>query len=420
MYLMAGSGETPGPTVKVWMGEGEVLACARSGMHTGFFSRDHSPRWGLLFWPQVIMVQDINTKYMEKALELAAKGLGRTSPNPAVGAVVVKEGRIIGEGYHKKAGTAHAEVVALQQAGSAAEGADLYVTLEPCNHYGKTPPCTEAIINAGIKRVFAAVLDPNPLVAGKGINRLREAGVEVFTGIMEEKASALNEFFFKFITRGLPFVALKIAMTLDGKIAAETSDSRWITGEDARTYVHELRNIYDAVLTGSGTVIKDDPMLNTRLERDDIRDPVRLIVDSRLRIPLSAKVFKTASRQKTIVYTTAQGSRARAEELRAAGVEVVVTGEKAGHVDIVEMLRDAAERGITSVMVEAGSGLNGCLLENKLVDKVYWFIAPKIIGGKTAPGPAEMAGRERMADALMLSRIKVEQFGNDVLITGYL
>lgn len=360
------------------------------------------------------------TTYMKRALKLAAMALGRTSPNPVVGAVIVKDGQIIGEGFHRLAGTEHAEIVALREAGEAAEGAELYVTLEPCNHKGKTPPCTEAIIKAGIKKVYAATLDPNPLVSGKGVKKLTSVGIDVKVGLLEKEAQQMNEFFFKYITKGRPFVALKTAMTLDGKIAAPTGDSKWITNEKSREYVHGLRDIYDAILVGIGTVLKDDPLLNTRLTKKNRRDPVRLVMDGSLEIPLDSQIVLTAKQQKVILYTCSRADRTKIEELQSRGVEVVVLGEFANIVPMDEVLKDVAQRGLMSVMIESGGRINAHALENNYVDKVYWFVAPKIIGGEQAPSPVGGKGLERMADAKTLKNIEIKHFDDDLLIIGYL
>lgn len=360
------------------------------------------------------------TTYMKRALKLAAMALGRTSPNPVVGAVIIKDGQIIGEGFHRLAGTEHAEIVALREAGEAAEGAELYVTLEPCNHKGKTPPCTEAVIKAGIKKVYAATLDPNPLVSGKGVKKLTSAGIDVSVGLLEREAQQMNEFFFKYITKGRPFVALKTAMTLDGKIAAPTGDSKWITNEKSREYVHGLRDIYDAVLVGIGTVLKDDPLLNTRLTKKNRRDPVRLVMDGSLEIPLESQIVRTAKQQKVILYTCSRADRTKIEELQSLGVEVVVLGEFANIVPMDEVLKDVAQRGLMSVMIESGGRINAHALENNYVDKVYWFVAPKIVGGEQAPSPVGGKGIDRMEEAKKLKNIEIKHFDDDLLIIGYL
>jgi diaminohydroxyphosphoribosylaminopyrimidine deaminase/5-amino-6-(5-phosphoribosylamino)uracil reductase len=254
---------------------------------------------------------------------LAKKAQGRTNPNPMVGAILVRDGSIVGEGYHKKAGTPHAEVHALNAAGEQARGSVLYVTLEPCSHFGRTPPCAEAVVKAGVKRVVAAILDPNPKVAGRGIEILKKAGVQTKVGVLENEARRLNEVFFKYIKTGLPFVALKTAMSLDGKIAAGSGDSKWITNERSREYVHYLRNVYDAILVGIGTVLKDNPRLNTRLDILDKRDLVRVVIDGNLDIPYDSNIVQTAGEQRTIVFTSAASPEEKLEQLNNYGIEII-------------------------------------------------------------------------------------------------
>ncbi|MBE3580753.1 MAG: bifunctional diaminohydroxyphosphoribosylaminopyrimidine deaminase/5-amino-6-(5-phosphoribosylamino)uracil reductase RibD [Thermoanaerobacteraceae bacterium] len=354
--------------------------------------------------------------FMRRALELARRGLGRTAPNPAVGAVVVRSGEIVGEGYHQRAGSPHAEVHALREAGDRARGSTLYVTLEPCCHYGKTPPCTEAIIAAGVKKVVAAMIDPNPKVAGRGLRRLREAGVEVEVGLLEKEARRLNEAFIKYMTTGLPWVTLKMALTLDGKIATRTGASRWITGEVSRRKAHELRNTYDAVLVGIGTVLADDPELTTRLPGG--RDPVRVILDSRLRLPLNARVVNLKSSAPTLVATTEEAPQERREELARAGIETMVLPAKEGRVSWPALLENLARRQITSVLVEGGAEVNGSALAHGVVDRVIAFIAPKIFGGREAPGAVAGLGVCRPEEAWELEEVEVEPSGEDIMITG--
>ncbi|PKM88904.1 MAG: riboflavin biosynthesis protein RibD [Firmicutes bacterium HGW-Firmicutes-12] len=359
----------------------------------------------------------MDSNFMRLALELAGKARGRTSPNPLVGAVVVKDGRIIGRGYHKKAGTDHAEVHALLEAGDKAEGADLYVTLEPCNHYGRTPPCTESIIRAGIKRVFIALQDPNPLVSGQGIQKLRSCGIEVYERIMEEEAKLQNEVFLKYISTKLPFVALKTAISLDGKIATETGDSKWITGEEARFHGHMLRNTYDAIMVGIGTVVADNPSLTCRLPNGDGRDPVRIIVDSKLSISLEAQVLHHNSSAPTLVATTAQASKDRIKAVEKwARVLIVNDGPL---VSLQDLLRNLGEQEISSVLVEGGGHLNGSFLREQLVDKFYFYVAPKLIGGARAPGPFQGNGILELENAVEISKLSLKPLGNDILFTGY-
>ena len=355
--------------------------------------------------------------FMREALLLAQNALGRTSPNPLVGAVIVQEGRVVGAGWHRKAGTPHAEVHALAMAGELSRGATAYVTLEPCSHYGRTGPCAKALVEAGVKRVVVPVLDPNPLVAGKGKALLEAAGVEVTVGVLAEEARQINEAYFKWVTQKMPFVTLKTAMTLDGKIATAAGKSQWITGEAARQRVHEMRDVADAIVVGIGTVLADDPSLTTRLADHTGRNPVRVIVDSRARTPLTAKVVQDGA-AKTLVAVARTASEERCAALRAAGVEVVRAGE-GERVDLAALMRLLAARDFTSVFVEGGGTLNFSLLAEGLVDKVHAFIAPKIVGGREALTPVEGAGVGELADAVELTNLTMEQVGADVLITGY-
>ncbi|QGP92998.1 Riboflavin biosynthesis protein RibD [Neomoorella glycerini] len=361
-----------------------------------------------------------DVEYMRRALKLARQGLGRTSPNPAVGAVIVRDGRVVGEGYHQQAGTPHAEVHALQAAGEAARGATLYVTLEPCCHYGRTPPCTEAIITAGIRRVVAAMADPNPKVAGGGFQALRRAGIEVETGLLEDEARRLNEAFIKYITTGLPWVTLKMALTMDGKIATRTGASRWITGPAARQKAHELRDTHDAILVGIGTVLADDPELTTRLPGGKGRDAVRVILDSHLRLPLTARVLNLASPAPTLVATTAAAPGEARQQLAARGIEVIVLPAEDGRVAWQPLLAELARRQLTSILVEGGARVNATALAAGVVDKVVAFIAPKIFGGINAPGPVGGPGVASPDEAWQLARIRVEPCGEDIMLSGYL
>lgn len=357
--------------------------------------------------------------YMKIALELAAKALGRTSPNPMVGAVLVKDGKIIGRGYHARAGAPHAEIMAIRDAGDKAEGATLYVTLEPCCHFGRTGPCTEAIIEAGIKRVVVAVTDPNPLVAGKGIKRLREAGLEVVTGVMEEDSRKLNEVFNKYITTKLPFVVAKVAMSLDGKIATRTGKSQWITGPAARELTHRLRNRYDAILVGIGTVLADNPSLTVRLPGEKGCDPARIVLDSYARTPPKCKMLTQNSPAPTYIIVSEAASPGRIRELEEAGANVVRLESSRQGINLHSLLRWLGKNEITSLLVEGGAGIHGSFFSEGLVDKVVWFIAPKIIGGGEAPGPVGGRGIENLQDALQLRDMEVSRCGEDILIEGY-
>ncbi len=358
-------------------------------------------------------------QYMEMALGLAQKALGRTSPNPIVGALIVKDGKVIGRGYHQKAGTPHAEIHALKEAGEAARGAIMYVTLEPCSHYGRTPPCVDAIIKAGLSEVIIAMEDPNPLVAGKGIEMLKVAGIRTVTGILEEKARRSNEVFYMYMTTGKPFVALKTAMTLDGKIATPQGDSKWITGEVARQAVHQLRNRYDAVMVGLGTVIKDDPQLTTRLDTQSGRDAHRIIVDSRGEIPLESRVLSLNSAADTLIAVTHLASGDKLRLIQEKGAKVLNCPVCDGEVDLVYLMNKLGEQGITSILLEGGGTLNAAALRTGIIDKVYAFIAPKILGGVDSLTPVEGVGMEWVKDAISITDTQVTRYGEDVLIEGY-
>lgn len=358
-------------------------------------------------------------EYMRLALQLAQLAAGRTSPNPLVGAVIVHDDRVVGQGWHRKAGTSHAEVHALQQAGELARGADVYVTLEPCSHQGRTGPCCEALIAAGVKRVFIAMLDPNPLVAGNGAARLREAGIEVSEGLLAAEAARQNAAFIRWISSSMPLVSLKTAMSLDGKVAARSGHSQWITGEAARLAVHRLRDRHDAILVGVGTVLTDDPQLTARLP-DGAKNPLRVVVDSQARTPLTAKVV-CDELAPTVIAVGEQAPAERVAALRQAGVEVwPIAVNSTGHVDLRQLLLRLGKAQISSVLVEGGAQINGSLWADNLVDRVYWFIAPKVIGGRSAPGPIGDPGLERVPGETELEEMSVEQIGDDILISGYL
>lgn len=360
--------------------------------------------------------QDFDEQMMARAISLARNGLGRTSPNPLVGAVIVRDGRIVAEGWHRKAGTPHAEIHALNMAGELARGATVYVSLEPCAHYGRTGPCARALVEAGVSRVVVAMTDPNPKVAGKGIAILQEAGIEVTTGVLEQEARQLNEVFLKWMTTGLPFVALKTAMTLDGKIATAAGQSQWITNEASRYETHRLRDIYDGILVGINTALADNPSLTTRLKEYQGRNPVRIVVDSRARLPLTAKLV-TDGAARTIVAVTEQAPAERVEALRSAGVEIIVAGSS-NHVDMQSLMEQLGAMKITSVLVEGGGSVNFSLLQAGLVDRVYAFIAPKLVGGRDALTPVEGEGFQELDRAVELENIQLRQLGSDVLLTG--
>ncbi|KUO78922.1 MAG: bifunctional diaminohydroxyphosphoribosylaminopyrimidine deaminase/5-amino-6-(5-phosphoribosylamino)uracil reductase [Desulfosporosinus sp. BRH_c37] len=355
--------------------------------------------------------------FMKKALDLAVKSLGRTSPNPVVGCVIVRDEQIIGEGYHLKAGTPHAEVHALAAAGEQACDATAYVTLEPCSHFGRTPPCADALIRAGIKRVVVAMKDPNPLVSGRGIARLREAGIQVDVGLLSTEASLINEVFVKVITTGLPFVVYKTAMTLDGKIATETGDSRWVSTEASRQYVHQLRNRYDVILAGSETVIQDDPALTCRLPSG--QDPVRLIIDGKLRIAENAQVLSSSAHSPCVIATTQAASHEKIERLNHLERVEVWQYDTLRYVPLEKLLRDLVRHGWTSVLLEGGGRLAGTLIQERQVDKIEFFIAPKLVGGD---GPSPLSGLhiKCMAEAIAIKELHLDMYSGDLHVTGYL
>jgi diaminohydroxyphosphoribosylaminopyrimidine deaminase/5-amino-6-(5-phosphoribosylamino)uracil reductase len=357
------------------------------------------------------------TKMMKRALRLARKGIGKTAPNPAVGCVIVRGDTVVGEGWHKKAGTPHAEVHALRRAGEKARNADVYVTLEPCSHFGKTPPCAEALVRAGVSRVFVGMIDPNPMVCGKGVALLRAAGIEVHIGLLEKDCTLVNEAFIKHVTTGRPFVTLKSAMTLDGKTATVTGHSKWITSEASRAYVHTLRSKVDAIMVGVGTVLADDPLLTCRMKAKG-RDPHRIIVDSRLRTPHDAEVLRLESAAGTYIATIEQDP-AMLAEFRKLGAEVIHCREKGDRVDLDDLIQKLGELGIQSVLLEGGRELAGEALRLGLIDKFLFFYAPKLVGGADGFGLFAGRGVETMADAQKLKDVKLHRFGEDFMVEGY-
>lgn len=375
---------------------------------------------------------------MRRAIELAKKGGGYVHPNPLVGCVVVKDDEIIADGYHEKYGEFHAERNALTRCKTETKGASLYVTLEPCCHYGKTPPCTEIIIEKGIKKVFVGILDPNPLVAGKGVKILQDAGIEVEVGLCENEIREMNKVFLKYITTKRPYVIMKTAMTLDGKIAAYTGDSKWVTNEESRKKVHELRSELAGVVVGIGTVLADDPMLTCRLEGNH-HQPIRIVVDSNLRIPADSQLVKTAKEYRTIVacrhFDRSEAERSEVEKsslnvnkqkgfldslqtLEMRGLEVIHCASKDGHVDINDLMAQLGAQGIDSLLLEGGGTLNAAFLEAGCVDEVWAFIAPKIIGGEGAKTPVSGKGIDKMSDAVNLQNIDIQNINGDILIKG--
>ena len=365
-------------------------------------------------------------KYMRRAIELAKKGSGHVNPNPLVGAVIVRDGEIIGEGYHECYGQLHAErnaIANVKKRGNSLEGSTIYVTLEPCCHYGKTPPCTEAIIEEKIARVVVGSDDPNPLVSGKGFQMLREKGIEVIPHFLKEECDAMNHVFFHYIRTGTPYVAMKYAMTMDGKIACYTGDSKWVTGEESRAHVQTLRNHYKGIMAGIGTVLADDPMLNCRIEGG--RDPIRIIADSHLRIPIDSQLVRTAGQQPLIVACLPDADEEKAAQLQEKGVEVLripgvttedITEEQKEVISLPVLMKELGARKIDGILLEGGGQLNESALQAGIVDRIYCYIAPKIFGGAQAKTPVEGQGLTRAADAWQFNRIGMQEFGQDILL----
>lgn len=357
--------------------------------------------------------------FMKRTFELARKGWGRTNPNPLVGAVIVKNGEVVAEGCHEVLGCAHAEVAAFNNATGDVSGGTLYVNLEPCSHFGRTPPCTAAIIKAGIGKVVVAMEDPNPKVCGRGIKMLMESGIEVTVGVLEHEARKLNEIFVKYISQKQPFVLMKSAMTLDGKIASPCGDSKWISGESSRQYVHEIRDRVATIMVGINTVLADDPSLTTRLDSRKGKDPVRIVVDSKGLIPMESRVINQESSAGVILATTSAIGIEKENQLKAKGVHILKVDGAHGHVDLKALMDELYRLEFDSVLLEGGGGLNAAALSSGIVDKVMLFIAPKIIGGKDSKTPVEGEGLRYMKDALQLKDIHIDRFGEDILVEGY-
>ena len=358
--------------------------------------------------------------YMKLALELAKKGIGRVHPNPMVGAVIVKDGKILGQGYHKKCGEGHAEVNAFKDAeekNENVEGAEMYVTLEPCSHFGKTPPCADKIIEKKISKVFIGTLDPNPLVAGRGIKKLKDAGIYVEYGILESECYKLNEVFMKYIVKKEPFVVMKTGMSLDGKIATYSGESKWITEERSREDVHNLRNELTGIMVGINTVLKDNPQLTCRVNGG--RNPIRIIVDSNLKIPMDCKIVNTAKEVETIIATTDKANLDKINSLEDKGVKIIVVPSKNGKVNLKELMTILGKLKIDSILLEGGGTLNFSALEEGIVDKVKIYIAPKIIGGKDSKTPIEGKGIDNLKDAFKITNLSVSTIGEDILVEGY-
>lgn len=352
-------------------------------------------------------------KYMERAIELAKRARGFTSPNPMVGAVIVKDGRVIGEGYHERCGELHAERNALASLAESAEGATIYVTLEPCCHYGKTPPCTEAIIEHKLAKVVIGSRDPNPLVSGKGAAILRKAGIEVVEDFMREECDAINPIFFHYITTKRPYVAMKYAMTMDGKIATRTGASRWITGEAARNHVQTLRHAYKGIMVGIGTVLADNPMLNCRMQGGI--DPVRIVCDTHLRIPMDCQIVQTADTIETIL-ATSTNEKEKIDQLIKKGVQILQIPEKDGCIDLNLLMQTLGEKGIDSILLEGGGRLNDSFLREKLIQKAYVYLAPKIFGGEDAKTPVEGIGVSLPEQSANFKLQQIQQIEEDILL----
>ena len=358
--------------------------------------------------------------FMKKALELAEKGRGTASPNPMVGAVVVKNGRIVSSAYHKRPGALHAEAITLRKAGKKAEGAGLYVNLEPCAHIGRTPPCTDAIIKSKIKKVFCSMVDPNSLNNRRGIKILRRNNIKVSVGLLQEEAQKLNEVFIKYVTRGMPFVTLKMAESLDGKIATRKNDSKWITSEASRDYAHKLRSQVDAVLVGVNTILKDDPLLTSRRERS----PIKVILDPDLKIPERARIFSKKSPSLSIIAIMQKSLQTRSviekfKRLSKKGILVISCPGKNGRIDLRGFLKELAELEIAHLLVEGGGDTAAGFIEAGLVDRALFFIAPRIIGGRDAISSIEGHGVDRIKKSTSLKDIEVERISEDVLVKGY-
>ncbi|MDD4898986.1 MAG: bifunctional diaminohydroxyphosphoribosylaminopyrimidine deaminase/5-amino-6-(5-phosphoribosylamino)uracil reductase RibD [Candidatus Omnitrophica bacterium] len=354
--------------------------------------------------------------YMGLAIKLALKAKGETSPNPLVGAVVVKNNKIIGKGYHEKAGLAHAEVIALDEAGNNAKNATLYVTLEPCAHFGRTPPCVDRIIKSGIKQVIVGMVDPNPRNNGKGINLLKQNKIKVEVGVLEDRLKKINQPFIKYITKGMPFVTVKIAQSLDGKIATENGDSKWITSDKSRSFAHKIRKDYDAVMVGINTVLRDNPRLNAWFSR---RQPIKVVVDSQLSTPQKANIFSLDSRVIIATLPSRPGQETENRKILAQKSKIMEVKEKAGQVNLKNMMKKLAQLEISNILVEGGGTLVGALFDEGLVDKVLFFISPKIIGGKNAISSVMGKGISRIDNAIKLKDVSFRHFGEDFLIEGF-
>ncbi|HVI40580.1 MAG TPA: bifunctional diaminohydroxyphosphoribosylaminopyrimidine deaminase/5-amino-6-(5-phosphoribosylamino)uracil reductase RibD [Anaerovoracaceae bacterium] len=360
----------------------------------------------------------MDSYYMKRALELAENGMGRTNPNPMVGAVIVKDGRMIGEGWHEQCGKAHAEVNAIKNATEPVEASTVYVNLEPCCHQGKTPPCTELLIAKRVKRVVIGTIDPNPLVGGKGVQRLRAAGIQVTEGILESECKVFNEVFFHYIQKRRPFVVMKAAVSLDGKIAAPSGESKWITEEEARQDVQLLRNRYSAIMVGVETVIRDDPELTCRLEGG--RNPLRIILDSNLRIPRDSKVLTDQHGNAAMIVCTERASPEKASRLKAMGAKVLYCGSRNNHIDLEDLMEKLSGLSIDSILLEGGATVNDSALSQGIVSKIILYVAPKIIGGEKSKTFVGGLGISSLDQAYPLRIESMERVGEDMKLTAYL
>jgi len=353
---------------------------------------------------------------MDLAFKLALKGKGKTSPNPMVGALVVKNGRIVGKGYHEKAGSPHAEALALDDAGLKAKGANLYVSLEPCTHFGRTPPCVDKIIKSGIKKVFVGMIDPNPLNNGKGVQILKTEKIKVEVGFLEDKLKKLNQAFIKYITKRVPFVTVKVGQSLDGKIATRTGDSKWITSDKARIYAHRLRSNYDAIMVGVNTILRDNPKLDVWFSQ---RHPTKIIVDSQLSTPQDANIFSRKDAVIIVTLPVKPGQETANRKTLAQKAKILEVKEKAGQINLKDTMKKIAQLGMANILVEGGGTLIGALFDEGLVDKILFFISPKIIGGKEAISAVMGRGIARIDRAIKLRDVQLKRIGEDFLIEGY-
>lgn len=353
--------------------------------------------------------------FMKLAMKLAAKAKGKTSPNPMVGALVVKNSRILGWGYHEKAGRPHAEVIALERAGKKAKGATLYVTLEPCAHFGRTPPCVNRIIKSGVKEIIVGMVDPNPLNNGRGITALKKNKIKVKVGFLEAQLKKQNAVFIKYITKRIPFVTVKVGQSLDGKIATKTGDSKWITSDKSRAYAHRLRQNYDAVMVGVNTVLRDNPTLNVWFSR---KQPLKIVVDSQLSISQDANIFSRNTEAIVVTLPVKSGQETENRKILSEKAKILEVKEKAGQVNLKDMMKKLAQLEITNILVEGGGTLIGSMFDEGLVDKILFFVSPKIIGGKEAISSVMGKGISRIDKSIKLKAIKLKRIGEDFLIEG--